>query len=92
MHFLDVGGLAKDGAQLALGLSPLTLLSGHGLTALGLSLLNVAVLAAIRVYDARLRSRERLEMARLRLQLEAARGNSDAHLSVGRYDDPIEPR
>jgi hypothetical protein len=73
MHFLDVGGLAKDGAQLALGLSPLTLLSDHGLTALGLSLLNVAVLAAIRVYDARLRSCERRELARLRLELEAAR-------------------
>lgn len=71
MHFFGVGSLARDGAQLALGLSPLTLLSGHGLTALGLSLLNIAVLAAIRIYDVRLRSRERMELQRLKLQLEA---------------------
>ena len=76
MHILDVGGLVKDGAQLALGITPLALLSEHGLTALGLSLLNVAVLAAIRVYDVRLRSRERMELARLRLELEAAQGVS----------------
>lgn len=58
--------------HLLLGLSPFALISEQGLTALGLSLLNIAVLAGIRIYDARLRSRERLELARLRLELEAA--------------------
>lgn len=66
-------GLAKDGAQLILGLSPFALISEHGLTALGVSLLNVLVLAGIRVYDARLRSRERLELERLKLELEVAK-------------------
>jgi hypothetical protein len=44
--------LAKDGAQLALGLSPFAFIAEHGLTALAVSLLNVFVLAGIRLYDA----------------------------------------
>ncbi len=72
-RMIYVPDLARDVQQLALGLLPVAFLADHGLTALAVSLLNVAVLAGVRVYDARLRSRERLELAKLKLELEAAR-------------------
>ena len=74
----DAGVRAEElsRTQLARGLASTALLAGHGLTALGLSLLNIVILAAIRVYDVHLRSRERRELARLKLELEAARRDS----------------
>ena len=65
--------LAKDGGFLAVGFGPLAFLGQWGTPAVLIALLNILVFGALRFYDIRLRSRERVELARLRLELEAAR-------------------
>jgi hypothetical protein len=64
--------LAKDGGMLAVGFGPLAFLGQYGTPAVLVSILNVLIVGALRVYDLRLRSRERAELARLKLELEAA--------------------
>ena len=86
----------KDGAQLALGFLPLSFLSHFGEPAIIISLVNVAIVAALRFYDVRVRStkrryqievqaRERFELERLRLELAAAK---DKQPSGARRRDP----
>jgi len=70
--------LPKDLAQLALGFTPLAFLSTYGGPAVALSLLNIFVLACLRLYEVRVRSRERLALERLRLELEIARARGPA--------------
>jgi hypothetical protein len=74
-HFQD---LAKDAAGLAAGFTPLAFLAPFGGPAVAVSLLNILVFALLRFYDIRTRSRERIELARLKLELEAAR-RTDSH-------------
>jgi hypothetical protein len=73
--------LAKDSAGLAAGFTPLAFLGQFGTPAVLVSLLNIAVFALLRYLDIRTRSRERLELARLRMELEAttAQREVDAH-------------
>jgi hypothetical protein len=43
-----------------------------------ISLLNIVVFGLLRFYDIRLKSRERMELARLKLELQAALGSTPA--------------
>lgn len=69
MHF----DLAKDLGGLAAGFTPLAFLGQLGTPAALLSLVNILVFGALRLYDIRLRARERLQLERLKLELEAAK-------------------
>jgi hypothetical protein len=69
MHYLT--DLAKDGGVLAAGFTPLAFLGQFGTPAVFISLLNILIFGLLRFYDIRTRSRERLEIARLRLELSA---------------------
>jgi hypothetical protein len=71
MHYIH--DLAKDGGVLAVSFGPLAFLGSFGTPAVLISLLNLLVVASLRYYDIRVRSRERLELGRLKLELEAAR-------------------
>lgn len=73
-HFAD---FAKDGGALAVGLGPLAFLGQFGTPAVLISLLNIIVVGLLRYYDIRVRSRERMELARLKLELEARKGSAD---------------
>lgn len=64
--------LAKDGGVLAVGFGPLAFLGQFGTPAVLVAILNIVVFGALRFYDIRVRSRERVELQRLRLELEAA--------------------
>ena len=74
LHFQD---LAKDAAGLTAGFTPLAFLAPFGGPAVAVSLLNIIIFALLRFYDIRTRSRERIELARLKLELESARRNDN---------------
>ena len=65
--------LVKDGGVLAVGFGPLAFLGQFGTPAVLIALLNIMVFGALRFYDIRLCSRERFELQRLKLELEAAK-------------------
>ncbi len=69
MHYFQ--DLVKDGGVLTAGFAPLALLGQYGTPAVLMSLLNLLIFGLLRIYDIRTRSRERLELARLRIELEA---------------------
>jgi hypothetical protein len=77
--------LAVDSTHLAGGLFPLAFLSSLGSPAVLVSLINIAIIGIIRYVDMRARNRarmreievrsnERLELQRMKLELEAAQG------------------
>jgi|GEM_PF-6246784 len=70
--------LVKDAAGLAAGFTPLAFLGQFGTPAVAVSLFNILVFALLRYLDIRMRSRERLELERLRLELNVARGVGDS--------------
>jgi len=80
MHYLP--DLAKDGGLLAVGFGPLAFLNQFGTPAVLISLLNIIVFGLLRFYDIRVRSRERMEMARLKLELAAGRGSADVRTAT----------
>lgn len=63
---LTTSDLAKDGGALALLSSPLAFVQNVD-TAVLVTVVNIVVVAALRVYEINRRSAERLEMARLRV-------------------------
>lgn len=73
MH-LHIHDLMKDAGGLAAGFGPLAFFGAWGTPAVLISLLNIVVFGLLRFYNIKLRSRERMETARLRLELEEARG------------------
>ena len=75
MHYLS--DLAKDGGALAVGFGPLAFLGQFGTPAVLISLLNIIVVGLLRYYDIRVRSRERMELTRLKLELAASRGDAN---------------
>jgi hypothetical protein len=75
MHYLS--DLAKDGGVLAVGFGPLAFLGQFGTPAVLISLLNIIVVGLLRLYDIRVRSRERTELAKLKLALAVQRGGAD---------------
>jgi hypothetical protein len=77
MHHFHFQDLAKDAAGLTAGFTPLAFLVPFGGPAVVVSLLNILVFALLRYYDIRTRSRERIELARLKLELESARRNDN---------------
>lgn len=76
MYYLQ--DLVKDGGVLAVGFGPLAFLGQFGTPAVLVSLLNIIVFASLRLYDIRVRSRERTELARLKLELAAKRAGAEA--------------
>lgn len=72
---MSIHDLAKDAGGLAAGFGPLAFFGQWGTPAVLISLLNIIVFGPIRFYDVRLKSRERIELGRLKLELEAARRN-----------------
>ena len=70
-HTLLYYDIAKDGVHLVAGFSPLAFFGVFGEPAIMVSVINILVVAALRVLEMRMRSRERMEIERLRLELKS---------------------